>query len=56
MAAAVSDFIPEFINEKMDRRKGSISVDLTPNQDILKELAKKFPDSNFYRVLCTDKR
>ncbi len=44
MAAAVSDFIPEFINEKMDRRKGPISVDLTPNQDILKELTKKFPD------------
>ena len=44
MAAAVSDFIPEFINEKMDRRKGPISVNLTSNQDILKELAKKFPD------------
>jgi phosphopantothenoylcysteine decarboxylase/phosphopantothenate--cysteine ligase len=44
MAAAVSDFIPEFINEKMDRKKGPISVNLTPNQDILKNITKKFPN------------
>ena len=38
MAAAVSDFIPDFRNEKMDRSQGPITLTLSPNEDIVKEV------------------
>jgi phosphopantothenoylcysteine decarboxylase/phosphopantothenate--cysteine ligase len=43
MAAAVSDFIPNFTNKKMDRSKGPISLNLNPNQDIIKNIVQNFP-------------
>tara|TARA_B100000902_G_scaffold216735_1_gene206040 strand:- start:2427 stop:3542 length:1116 start_codon:yes stop_codon:yes gene_type:complete len=43
MAAAVSDFIPDFTNSKLDRKDGAISINLHPNIDIVKEAIKKYP-------------
>lgn len=38
MAAAISDFIPQKVKGKLNRRKGEIQISLEPNVDVLKQL------------------
>ena len=44
MPAAISDFIPELIKGKMDRRKGTTSINLSPNIDIIKQIKHENPE------------
>ena len=42
MVAAVSDFIPNFNSSKLDRSLGGITLNLSPNEDIIKNIKAKF--------------
>lgn len=42
MVAAVSDFIPNFKSQKLDRTLGDITLNLSPNKDIIKHIKAKF--------------
>ena len=42
MVAAVSDFIPEKIEGKMKRSEGNMTLNLSPNVDIVKEYKEKY--------------
>ena len=42
MVAAVSDFIPEKVEGKMKRTQGSMTLNLSPNVDIVKEYKEKY--------------
>ncbi len=42
MVAAVSDFIPSFNEQKLDRTLGETTIKLSPNQDIIKNIKAKF--------------
>ncbi|MDC1071311.1 bifunctional phosphopantothenoylcysteine decarboxylase/phosphopantothenate--cysteine ligase CoaBC [Acidimicrobiia bacterium] len=44
MAAAVSDYIPDYIDNKMDRSDGTVSLSLNPNRDIVMSVIKEFDD------------
>jgi len=44
MTAAVSDFIPEYKDMKLNRKDGEISIKLQPNIDIVKNASKKYSD------------
>jgi phosphopantothenoylcysteine decarboxylase/phosphopantothenate--cysteine ligase len=43
MTAAVSDFIPEYKDTKLNRKDGEITINLHPNIDIVKDARKKNP-------------
>ena len=43
MTAAVSDFIPEYKDTKLNRKDGEITINLHPNIDIVKDARKKYP-------------
>ena len=47
MAAAVSDFTLNKLDGKIKRDKGSLSLELQPNLDIVKTLKKEFPDKKY---------
>ena len=42
MVAAVSDFIPEKVEGKMKRTEGNMTLNLSPNVDIVKEYKEKY--------------
>ena len=44
MTAAVSDFIPDYKDTKLDRSEGSLNLLLSPNEDIVKEVVTNFPN------------
>ena len=44
MTAAVSDFIPDFKDTKLNRTEGAFNLLLSPNEDIVKEIAINFPN------------
>ena len=44
MTAAVSDFIPDYKDTKLDRTEGSLNLLLSPNEDIVKEVVINFPN------------
>ena len=43
MPAAIADFIPDLIEGKMDRRKGTATIKLSPNIDIIKQIKNENP-------------
>ena len=47
MAAAVSDFTVNKLDGKVKRDKGSLSLELQPNLDIIKTIKKEFPDKKY---------
>ncbi len=47
MAVAVSDFLPEKVEGKMDRREGEVSIHLKPNVDVLRSLSRNKGDRLF---------
>ena len=47
MAAAVSDFTVNKLDGKVKRDKGSLSLELQPNLDIVKTIKKEFPDKKY---------
>ena len=46
MASAVSDFIPEQFNEKMNRENGEITIKMSPNIDIIKSIKNDYKEIN----------
>ena len=42
MVAAVSDFIPEKVEGKMKRTEGNMTLNLSPNVDIVKEYKEEY--------------
>ncbi len=55
MAAAVSDFLPEKVEGKMDRRKGVVEVRLKPNVDVLGSLREMKGDRLFVGFALEEK-
>ncbi len=43
MAAAVSDFIPDFNDTKLNRKDGPLNITLNPNIDIVKNVIESYP-------------
>jgi len=43
MPAAISDFIPTRTNGKLDRRNGDLSINMSPNIDIIKNIKSENP-------------
>ena len=44
MTSAVSDFIPEKFNKKMNRESGEFSLKMSPNIDIIKTIKSQYKD------------